>query len=128
MYFFHYRSRAAAQMIIASGEIHPGRHGVYLCDELYGSGASAAAALGIPVVGPVIRLSGQAVQLTKAVEVVCCIPEQLLDMTKLSPLEVAQPFLEGRTNRTIYPGGGRQFRYSRQIPLADCQCLQLSSP
>jgi hypothetical protein len=48
MPYYHYTSRQAAQEIICTGIINPGKAGrVYLSSELYATGAAAADALGI---------------------------------------------------------------------------------
>jgi len=128
-WYFHYTSQVAAQMIRASGWIWGSSDRVvYLTDELYGTHGDAADFLGIPVVGPAVGTQFGMVQLTKPVEMVCCIPRQLLNSSPLYGPYLAAPFWDNSTGRLIYKGGGREFRYPDPIRVAGLPWVSLVQP
>jgi hypothetical protein len=127
-FYFHYTSRTVAQMVIAAGLLRPLGGAVFLTDRPYQSGAEAANELGIPVWGPLVATPRGRVYLTKPVEVVCLIPAWRLERGRLSLMEAADPFADAFTARSIYAGGGRQFRYTGDIDVDGLAWLTLSTP
>ena len=127
-YYFHYTSLVAAQMIIAVGSLEPRRGCIYLSEELFASGAAAARILGIPVVGPSITGPLGLTNLTKPVEIVCCIPADYIDATMLEGPEPAEPFRDWGTGAIVYSGGGRQYRYRGELEVTGLPWLTLGRP
>ncbi|MBI2759869.1 MAG: hypothetical protein HYX51_00375 [Chloroflexi bacterium] len=128
-HFYHYTSRVAAQMAIATGYLHPGSDGVvYLTDDTYATGAAAAQYLGIPVIGPSLSTPVGVAPLTKPMETVCIIPDDRVPGLTHSGAVRAAPFREYSTGRVIYLGGGREFRYPRPIDIAGLMWIALPVP
>ena len=127
-YYFHYTSLVAAQMVVSSGQLLPGRGFIYLSDELYASGAKAAQLLGIPPSGPAVTTGLGVAQLTKAVDLVCCIPAGRLGPAYLQGPESADDFRDHATLAVIYSGGGRQYKYSRPISVVGLTWVAMVRP
>jgi len=127
-FLFHYTSRVSAQMILSAGTIMASNAPISLSDEFLPSGADAARLLGIPPVGPAIGARLGLAQLTKAIEVVCCIPTQALDPLFLSGPVPAAPFRDFLTRRLIYSGGANEYLYRRDIPVRGLTWLALTAP
>jgi hypothetical protein len=115
-------------MIMASGTLDTKGGFLYLTDELFGTGSEAARFLAIPVTGPSMASASGLVNLTKPVEVVCCIPAPLVDAALLQGPEDVDPFRDWATGNILYAGGGRQFRFSGRIDVAGLAWLTLGKP
>jgi hypothetical protein len=127
-YYFHYTSSVAAQMIVAVGRIEPRNGAIYLTDELFPSGHEAARFLAIPPIGPSLAGPSGITNLTKPVDVVCCIPATSINENALQGPDVVAPFRDWPTGNILYSGGGRQFRYGSVIDVRGVPWLTLGRP